>query len=165
MNKNVLLLMIAFAALVFFGASCASTSKAPESKNSEAKSFTAPDDRGSVFLYRTGRAVGAAGQLMVRVNSQEERGIAYRNYSEKAFSHPALIGLAWFQWNDQEMFGRGDGENYNIGLVDITDRAYPHLVDAIKAVSANSYEVHRGVREPFFRELYCYGGKFPDIWE
>jgi hypothetical protein len=115
--------------------------------------------------YHFGTTDRALGESLVRVNSQEERGIAYRNYSEKAFSHPALIGLAWFQWNDQEMFGRRDGENYNIGLVDITDRPYPHMVKAIQAVSENCYEVHRGVREPFFKQLYRYGGKFPDIWE
>ena len=42
---------------------CASVSKAPSEKSEAAKSFSAPDDRGSVFLYRTGRAVGAAGQV------------------------------------------------------------------------------------------------------
>jgi hypothetical protein len=115
--------------------------------------------------YHFGTTDRALGESLVRVNSQEERGIAYRNYSEKAFSHPALIGLSWFQWNDQEIFGRGDGENYNIGLIDITDRPYPHLVEAIKAVSANSYEVHKGAQKPFFKQLYRYGGEFPDIWE
>lgn len=115
--------------------------------------------------YHFGTVDRALGESLVRVNSQEERGIAYRNYSEAAFSHPAMIGLSWFQWNDQEMFGRRDGENYNIGLVDITGRPYPHMVDAIKAVSENSYEVHRGTQEPFFRQLYRFGGDFPDIWE
>lgn len=115
--------------------------------------------------YHFGTTDRALGESLVRVNSQEERGIAYRNYSEAAFSHPALIGLSWFQWNDQEMFGRGDGENYNIGLVDITDRPYPHMVDAIEAVSDNCYEIHRGEKVPFFEQLYRYGGEFPDIWE
>ena len=55
--------------LAYFATSCASTSKAPESKSKEAKAFNAPSDRGTVYLYRTGRAVGAAGQLSVRVNS------------------------------------------------------------------------------------------------
>ena len=60
--------------LVFTIASCASTSKAPESKSNEAKEYTAPADRGSVFLYRTGRAVGAAGQLNVKINSTDAGG-------------------------------------------------------------------------------------------
>lgn len=54
--------------------SCASTSKAPESISNEAKSFSAPADKGTVYLYRTGRAVGAAGQLMVKINSIDAGG-------------------------------------------------------------------------------------------
>ena len=65
---------VALLIIVFFATGCASTSKAPDSKNNEAKSFVAPDDKGSVFLYRTGRAVGAAGQLMVKVNSMDAGG-------------------------------------------------------------------------------------------
>ena len=61
--------LIPILGLAWFATSCASTSKAPESKSNEAKSFSAPSDRGTVYLYRTGRAVGAAGQLSVRVNS------------------------------------------------------------------------------------------------
>ena len=60
--------------LVFLIVSCASTSKAPESKSNDAKEYTAPADRGSVFLYRTGRAVGAAGQLNVKINSTDAGG-------------------------------------------------------------------------------------------
>jgi hypothetical protein len=115
--------------------------------------------------YHFGTTDRALGESLVRVNSQKERGIAYRNYSEAAFSHPALIGLSWFQWNDQEMFGRGDGENYNIGFVDITDRPYPDMEEAIKAVAGNSYEVHKGLQKPYFKQLYRYGGEFPDIWQ
>ena len=58
----------------FFATSCASTSKAPESKSNEAKTYEAPADKGTVFLYRTGRAVGAAGQLSVKVNSIDAGG-------------------------------------------------------------------------------------------
>ncbi|MGI9532997.1 DUF2846 domain-containing protein [Lutimonas sp.] len=54
--------------------SCASTSKAPESKSNEAKSFNALADKGTVYLYRTGRAVGAAGQLIVKINSMDAGG-------------------------------------------------------------------------------------------
>jgi len=53
---------------------CASVSKASSEKSEEAKSFEAPADRGTVYLYRTGRAVGAAGQLKVKVNGQDAGG-------------------------------------------------------------------------------------------
>ena len=55
-------------------ASCANVSKAPEEQSSGAKDFQTLDDRGSVYLYRTGRAVGAAGQLMVKVNGNDAGG-------------------------------------------------------------------------------------------
>lgn len=105
------------------------------------------------------------GESLVRVISQKDRGIAYRNYSEKAFSHKALIGVSWFTWYDQPFFGRGDGENYNIGIIDATDRPYEWMVKAIQEVSENCYDVHAGKRQPFFQMLERVGGQFPDIWE
>ena len=58
----------------FLLAGCASTSKAPSEKSEAAKSFESPENRGTVFLYRTGRAVGAAGQLSVKVNGLDAGG-------------------------------------------------------------------------------------------
>ena len=66
--------LIPIVVLAYFASSCASTSKATEDKSKEAKSFTASNDKGTVYLYRTGRAVGAAGQLMVKVNSTDAGG-------------------------------------------------------------------------------------------
>ena len=42
-----------------------------------------------------------------------------------------FLGVHWFQWQDQPVLGRMDGENYNIGLVDVTNRPYPELVQAL----------------------------------
>ena len=61
-------------ALIFIATSCASTSTATEDKSNEAKSYKAPEGKGTVYLYRTGRAVGAAGQLIVKVNSTHAGG-------------------------------------------------------------------------------------------
>ena len=66
--------LLPIALIVFFLASCASTSKAPESINNEAKTFAAPSDRGTVYLYRTGRVVGATGQLNVKINGNDAGG-------------------------------------------------------------------------------------------
>lgn len=68
-----------------------------------------------------GRGLAAG---LVQVCDQTERGIAYRSYVEQAAAFPAFIGASWFQWTDQPSTGRMDGENYNIGLVDVTDRTY-----------------------------------------
>ena len=69
MTLKVFIRLIPVLILAYIVTGCASTSKAPESKSNEAKSFNASDDKGTVYLYRTGRAVGAAGQLSVRVNT------------------------------------------------------------------------------------------------
>lgn len=69
-NINYLVLI----ALSLFVYGCASTSKAPSDQSDKAKSFTAPDDKGTVYMYRTGRAVGATGQLNVKVNGVDAGG-------------------------------------------------------------------------------------------
>ncbi len=86
---------------------------------------------------------------LVQVRDQAERGLAYRYYVEQAASFPAFIGSSWFQWVDQPSTGRMDGENYNIGLVDVTDRAYPGMVEAMKATHRRLYEVHAGKTPPY----------------
>lgn len=72
MIRNFTLFALLFSVLIVGG--CASVSKAPSEQSKEAKSFTPPAGRGSVYLYRTGRMVGAAGQLSVKVNGKEAGG-------------------------------------------------------------------------------------------
>lgn len=105
------------------------------------------------------------GESLVRVTSQKDRGRAFRAYAETGFSHPALIGVSWFTWVDQPLFGRRDGENYNIGLVDITNRPYEWMVEAIQETSRNCYEVHAGKKKPYNILPERMGGTFPDFWE
>lgn len=85
---------------------------------------------------------------LVQVGSQEERATAFRYFAENGFSHPALVGIAWFQYTDQGLMGRRDGERYNIGLVDVTDRPYP-ITKGIQAAAENLYRVHAGLQAPF----------------
>ena len=86
---------------------------------------------------------------LVQVRDQAERGVAYRYYVEQAAAFPAVIGTSWFQWVDQPCTGRMDGENYNIGLVDVTDRPYPELIDALRATHRRLHAVHAGTTPPF----------------
>jgi len=58
--------------ILLFG--CAKVSKASESSSDEAKLFNTVEDKGVVYLYRTGRVVEAAGQLMVRINGIDAGG-------------------------------------------------------------------------------------------
>ena len=89
---------------------------------------------------------------LAQTRSMEERAVAYRYYVEKAASHPALIGTHWFQWIDQPSTGRFDGENYNIGLVDVTDRPYPDMIKASRETFERIKDVHSGKEQPVNRQ-------------
>jgi hypothetical protein len=86
---------------------------------------------------------------LVQVRDQAERGLAYRYYVEQAAAHPAFIGSSWFQWVDQPSLGRMDGENYNIGLVDVMDRPYPEMIEAMKTTHKRLQAVHSGKLAPY----------------
>lgn len=86
---------------------------------------------------------------IVQVANYQERGNAYRYYNEQGYAHPSLIGAHWFQWIDQANTGRMDGENYNIGLLDITDRPYPEMVEAMQTTHRRLFEIHTGELSPY----------------
>jgi hypothetical protein len=81
---------------------------------------------------------------LVQGMNQAERAVAYSYYVEHAAAHPAILGTHWYQWIDQPATGRRDGENYNIGWIDVTDRPYPELVAAAKATHARIEAIHSG---------------------
>ena len=118
--------------------------------------------------YHFGTVDRGLAQSLWQVDSQEERGVAYRYYTENGYAHPGLIGTAYFQWSDQDLTGRrNDGENYNCGLVDVTDRPYAHQVNAMVETAKRLYDVHAGTAEPFSRKpLRARGhGQIPDLWD
>ena len=85
---------------------------------------------------------------LVQAMNQEERGQAYRYYVEHAAAHPQVIGTHWFMWIDQPATGRFDGENYNIGWIDVTDRPYAELLAAAKLTHARLFDMHSGKIPP-----------------
>ncbi|SHJ18939.1 Beta-galactosidase [Tangfeifania diversioriginum] len=89
-------------------------------------------------------ATGIQGAL-----NQEARGKAYRYYLEQGLARPELIGIHYFQWLDQPVFGRFDGENYNIGFMDICNRPYKELTNAAIESHSKMYEIADGQEAPF----------------
>ncbi len=83
-----------------------------------------------------------------QVANQTERGVAYEYYVEQAAGHPNMIGTHWFQWIDQPSTGRNDGENYNIGFVDVTDRPYDEMLGAVIRAHQRLYRIHAGKLRP-----------------
>ena len=81
--------------------------------------------------------------------NQTARGEAYRYYFEQGVIRPELIGIHWFQWNDQPVFGRYDGENCNIGFLDICNQPYPELTEQAKMSHEKMYRLATGAEQPF----------------
>jgi hypothetical protein len=99
--------------------------------------------------FHIGVPENGLGSGLVQAMNQIERGKGYRYYVEQAISLPYCLGAHWFTWRDEPVLGRMDGENYNIGFVDATDRPYPELVAAAKATHARMQDVHAGRVPPF----------------
>jgi hypothetical protein len=117
--------------------------------------------------YHFGTVDRGMAQSLWQVNSQMERGIAYRYYTEQAYAHPGLTGTAYFQWCDQDLMGRSnDGENYNCGLIDVTDRPYKYQVEAMMETAKCLYSVHAGETPPFNQTPEKTRGyePIPDLW-
>jgi hypothetical protein len=116
--------------------------------------------------YHFGTVDRGMAQSLWQVNSQKERGVAFSYYTENAYSHPGLIGTAWFQWCDQDLTGRRDGENYNCGLVDVTDRPYPFMVQSVAATAKKLLNIHQGTVPPTTQQpVKARGhGAVPDLW-
>lgn len=86
---------------------------------------------------------------MVQAKDQTERGIAYRFYVEQSAAQPGFPGAYLFHRRDELVLGQFDGENFNIGFVDVNDRPYKELVEAAKATNKQLYEVHSEKIMPF----------------
>jgi hypothetical protein len=77
---------------------------------------------------------------VVPVADQAERGQAYKGYVRSALQNPAIVGAHWFAFGDEAATGRGDGENAQIGLVDICGTPYPETIAACREVG---YDIYR----------------------
>lgn len=83
----------------------------------------------------------------LEVAREEDRGPAYGNFLKAALAQPMIVGAHWFQYLDQPASGRLlDGENGHLGLVGITDVAYPGFVEAVRRSNQQALEqLRRGL--------------------
>lgn len=78
------------------------------------------------------------------VSNQQQRAYAYEHYVKQALKHPHIVGTHWFTYRDQPITGRGDGENYQIGFVDICDTPYRETLEASRRIGKEMYEIRSG---------------------
>ena len=75
-----------------------------------------------------------------RAADQQDRADKYAQYVRGALRNSYIVGTHWFQYRDQPTTGRGDGENYQIGFVDIADTPYPETIAASQNIGRTMYE-------------------------
>ncbi|MDI7275726.1 MAG: hypothetical protein QME94_07095 [Anaerolineae bacterium] len=93
--------------------------------------------------------VGLPSGGIARVRDQAARGRAFRVYTEQAAALRACVGVHYFTLYDQSALGRFDGECYNIGFLDVTNRPYERLAEAARATHERLYEVALGELLPY----------------
>lgn len=77
---------------------------------------------------------------LVPTKDQSTRAESYIKYVESVANCPSFVGCHWFQYVDEPITGRWfDGENYNIGFVNVVDIPYPELVKSARKVHAEIY--------------------------
>ena len=62
------------------------------------------------------------------------------SFIRDAVNHPSIVGAHWFQWRDQNVGGRYDGENYDVGYFDVADLPKAELIRATRRVSDTLYQ-------------------------
>jgi hypothetical protein len=96
--------------------------------------------------------VGLPASGIGHVHDQTGRGQAYRVYVEDAAAQPSCVGVHYFTLYDQSAIGRFDGENYNIGFVDICHRPYEELAEAARVTHERLYALADGQVAPYADE-------------
>ncbi|MFC7292748.1 agarase [Hirschia litorea] len=82
---------------------------------------------------------------IVHAHDQKDRARMYKQYMQSVLDNPYFVGAHWFQYMDEPVTGRAyDGENANIGFVNVADIPYPELVDAAKEFNAKIYSERYG---------------------
>ena len=78
---------------------------------------------------------------LIHASDQQDRGKMYKDYMKSVIDNPNFVGAHWFQYMDSPITGRAyDGENYNVGFVNVTDTPYKPLVNAATEINMDMYE-------------------------
>jgi len=78
------------------------------------------------------------------VDTQEIRASATIAQARNFARFPFMVGWHWFQYNDEPTYGRDDGEDCNMGLVDIYDEPYAVMAKAFGEANKAAPTLHKG---------------------
>jgi hypothetical protein len=104
-------------------------------------------------FYFTSTKQSNAGPGGHDLDTQAERGLAYRNYVENSAALGFVVGVEWFTLIDQASTGRFfegfNGERNNTGLFSMTDRPYKDMLVEMNKTHNVIYDVWLDGAEPF----------------
>lgn len=75
------------------------------------------------------------------VMNQQQRKNMYLSYLTNGLKNPQIVGIHWFQYADEPYTGRFDGENYQIGFVDICDKPYEETIEGVRSIGYGMYRI------------------------
>lgn len=87
------------------------------------------------------------GHLM-HVQTQAERAAGASAAVRHFAAFPNIAGIHWFQYADEPYGGRGDGEDFNMGLVDIKNVPYEQLLAALVPANREAPAIHAASAKP-----------------
>ncbi|MBP5234080.1 MAG: beta-galactosidase, partial [Planctomycetes bacterium] len=93
---------------------------------------------GEFHFGTTNRGMFAAGFCSSGID-QDERARAYQRFVQGALAHPNIVGCHWFQFRDQPLTGRWDGEGFQIGFVDVADTPYVEMTKMGRVIGEGMY--------------------------
>ena len=83
------------------------------------------------------------GGAFTLVDTQDKRAAAAAAQARNFAEFPFMVGWHWFQYHDEPTQGRDDGEDYNMGLVDIYDEPYSGMAKAFAEANKEAPRLHR----------------------
>jgi hypothetical protein len=94
------------------------------------------------FAARENRTGNRNNGHLMTVATQNERAVGASAATLNFAAIPEVIGAHWFQYYDHPKGGRGDGEDYDFGLVDIGDQPYQRLTADLARANRRALKVH-----------------------
>ena len=88
------------------------------------------------------------GGLFPVFKTQADRGAANDIYMKTAVSSAYGVGAHYFEYNDQPLLGRFDGEAFQIGLIDVCNQPYYDMVKKVSDTNRNIYKYAREMKVP-----------------
>ena len=82
------------------------------------------------------------GHLMT-VSTQAERAWGASKALINFARFPNVVGTHWFQYADEPLGGRQDGEDYNMGLIDTANRPYEEVTEMFRSLNPALEIYHR----------------------